>query len=88
MENRINQIMTLEDGQKYLVVKQAVYKNENYYAVVKVDEQEENLLDEYLLLHEVEYDGQVCIEELDDPEMIKLVTEYLGIASKEEWNEQ
>src|SRR5574344_1634074 len=31
MENRINQVLTLENGQKLLILHQAIYNNENYY---------------------------------------------------------
>ena len=88
MENRINQIMTLADGKKYLVIKQAVYKNENYYAAVGIADDEETLLEEYVILHELEFEGDTCIEEVEDPQLIVLVTEYLGLASKEDWKSE
>ena len=40
MENRINKIMELADGNKYIIMKQAIYKNENYYIAIKITEDE------------------------------------------------
>lgn len=87
MENRINQIMTLVDGKKYIVIKQAIYKNENYYAVAGVSEDEESLLEEYAILHELEFEGNTCVEPVEDPEKLKLITKYLGILTEEDWKE-
>lgn len=85
MENRINKIMTLVDGSKYFILKQAIYKNENYYAVIGIADNEEDLLDDHAILHELERDGQVGVEEVTDVETLKIITQYLGIISEEEW---
>ncbi|MEG2321946.1 MAG: hypothetical protein RSB71_00450 [Bacilli bacterium] len=82
MINRINQLMTLADGKKYAVVKQAIYKNENYYAVVRVNEDEQSINEEYAILHELMYNDQMCIEKVEDPEMIKFISKYLGLDEK------
>lgn len=86
MENRINKIMELADGNKYIVIKQAIYKNENYYVVAKVNDEENDILnientDEKNLrvLHELVYDGKLSVEDVTDPDLFKLIIKYVGL---------
>lgn len=85
MENRINKIMELADGNKYIVIKQAIYKSENYYVVVRVNEEETDTLDienteeNVKVLHELMYKGQAAVEEVTDPDLFKLIIKYVGL---------
>lgn len=85
MENRINKIMELADGNKYIVIKQAIYKNENYYVAVRVNEEEtdtldiENAKENIKVLHELMYEGQAAVEEVTDPDLFKLIIKYVGL---------
>lgn len=86
MENRINKIMELADGNKYLIYKQAIYKNENYYVAVKVTDDEEDIEDiesidneNVKVLHELEYEGQLSVEDVTDPDLFKLIVKYTGL---------
>lgn len=78
MENRINKIINLKNGSKYLVLNQAYYKGNNYYFAVAVTEDEQDLMDEFRLLEEKNVDGKLLISSVKDPETIKLLAEYLG----------
>jgi len=80
--------MTLANGKNYVVVKQAVYKNENYYAVVAIDNDMETLLEEYNILHEINNDNQICVEKVTDPEVFKLVSKYLNLITDEDWKKE
>lgn len=86
MENRINKIMELVDGSKYIIMKQAIYKNENYYVAVRITEDETDVMDieeieseNLKIFHEVQYEGQLSVEEVTDPELFKLVVKYVGL---------
>lgn len=79
MENRINQVMELADGNKYVVMKQAFYKNENYYVTAKLTDDENDVLDEFLVFKQVKHDGQDCMLAVDDPSLVKLVCKYVGL---------
>ena len=57
MENRINQVMTLGNGEKYLILRQAIYEDENYYVCVKTTDDAKEVTDSYELLHEFLNDG-------------------------------
>ena len=41
MENRIHQVMELENGKKYVVIKQAIYKGHNYFVAARLTDDEE-----------------------------------------------
>lgn len=78
MENRINKIIELSNGTKYLVLNQAYYKQINYYFVVGVTEDEQNLTNEFRLLEEKIIDGKILLSSVEDSETIKLLAEYLA----------
>lgn len=85
MENRINKILELADGNKYIIIKQAIYKNENYYVAAKINDEETdvediNASDENLkVLHELVYEGQPSVEDVTDPDLFKLIVKYVGL---------
>lgn len=76
MENIINHILTLDNDEKYIVLNQAIYQNKNYYFVAKVTDNEEDILDEFKLLEEVEVDGQRATQLVTDEKTIELLTKY------------
>lgn len=77
MENRINKIIKLKNGSKYLVLNQAYYKSNNYYFVVGVSADEQDITDEFRLLEEKNTDGKLTLSSVKDPETIKLLAQYL-----------
>jgi hypothetical protein len=79
MENKINKIVTLEDGQKYYILKQAIYKNENYFIVAEVTEDEEDLKEKFNILHETVENGDTYIEFETDPKVIQIILSHLKI---------
>lgn len=86
MENRINKIMELSDGNKYIVIKQAIYKNESYYVAARINEEETDVEDisnidegNLKVLHEFDYEGQSAVEDVTDPDLFKLIIKYTGL---------
>lgn len=76
MENLINNVITLEDDEKFLVMNQAIYKEKNYYFVVKVTDDEQDIEDDFRLLEEVIVDGEKAVDIVTDPSIIDLLTKY------------
>lgn len=76
MENIINSIITLEDNEKYIVLNQGVYENKTYYFVAKVTPDEEDILDEFGLLEEIEIDGKKAVIFVTDKKVIEVLTKY------------
>lgn len=83
MINRINQVMELADGKKYVVVKQAIYKSKTYYVCLRVTDDEENVLEELVVFEEVDYNNQKSVQKVKDQNILKLVLEYVGLLNEE-----
>jgi len=77
MNNKINQIIHLKNGTKYLVINQAIYKGKNYYFVVGVTEDEQDLTQEFQIVEETKKDESSYLSTVKDPDLIKLLAEYL-----------
>lgn len=76
MENLINHILTLDTDEKYMVLNQAIYQNKNYFFVVKVTADEEEVEDEFKLLEEIETNGEKAVVVVKDERIIELLTKY------------
>ena len=79
MENRIHQVMELENGKKYVVIKQAIYKGHNYFVAARLTDDEEDVLEEFVMFEEVEQAGESAVLEVKDPNICKMVCKYVGL---------
>lgn len=79
MENRINQIMVLSENLKYVIMKQATYKNDTYFVAARITDDEEDVLEEFVVFKEVSYNNQIGVQEVKDKELIKLICKYVGL---------
>ena len=78
MNNRINKIFVLDDNKKYLVINQAMYKNESYLLLNEVNEEENEILTDVMIVREViEPDGAMSVEIVKDPTLLQLLAKYL-----------
>ncbi len=82
MINRINQIMELANKEKYLVLKQAVYKEKNYYVALQVTADEENITDNIVVFEQVNINGQESVQKVSDPSIVTLVCKYVGLVDE------
>lgn len=73
MENRTNQIIELGDGTKYIIVRHLVYQDESYYISNRITDDEKDLLEEVMIMHEVKKDGKVFVEKVVDPELLQVL---------------
>lgn len=80
MENRINQVMELENGKKYVVVKQAIYKNHNYFVTARLTDDENDILEEYVIFEEVDYNGKKSVQKVTDGNVFNMIVKYVGLA--------
>lgn len=76
MENLINNIITFEDDEKYIVLNQGLYQNKNYFLVAKVTPDEQDLTEEFSLLEETEVNGEKALQLVTDEKVIDLLTKY------------
>ena len=78
MENRINSILEVANGEKYVVINQAVYKGTNYFLVARISDDEKDLVGDIKIVEEKLKDGLLGVELVKDVKLIELLTKYLG----------
>lgn len=76
MDNLINSVITLDNDEKYVVLNQAIYQGKNYFFVAQVTSDEEDVLEEFRLLEETEYNGEKSLQLVTDANIIDLLTKY------------
>jgi len=76
MENRINQVMELANGKKYVVMKQAIYKDNNYYVSALLTDDEEDIIEEFVIFQEI---GN-GVKQVKDANLIELICKHVGLS--------
>ncbi len=79
MENRINHIITLDNGKKYFILKQAIYKGDNFFVAAEVTDDEQNLTNNFLILHETKEDGKSIVRVEQDKEVLAIILKHLDL---------
>ncbi len=78
MENITNQVLDLENGKKYFVLRQAVYKGVTYFLGAELTEDEEDFTNEFVFLERVG-DGDLMIKKVTDPAIIEVLAKNIKI---------
>lgn len=84
MENRINQVITIEGGKKFMILHQAIYNSTNYYVCTAVTEDETDLTDDFVLFEEVKNGDKYFLKIVEDEEMAKFIFEHLDLMDEDE----
>lgn len=79
MENRINHIITLDNGKKYFILKQAIYKGDNFFVAAEVTEDEEDITNTFLILHERKEDGKNIVKVEQDKDVLAIILKHLDL---------
>ena len=77
MENRINSVLELANGEKYVVINQAIYQDRNYFLVGKTSDDEKSLTGEIKIVEEVMENGMLGIRLVNDLKLLELLTKFL-----------
>jgi len=77
MENRINSVLELANGEKYVVINQAIYQDRSYYLVGKTTNDEQDLTGEIKIVEEVIENGVLGIRIVTDQKLLELLIKYL-----------
>ena len=78
MENLTNQILDLENGKKYFVLRQAVYKGVTYFLGAEVTEDEEDFTNEFAFLEKVGNEG-LKVKKVTDKNIISVLSKNIKI---------
>ncbi|MBQ6284990.1 MAG: hypothetical protein IJK67_01580 [Bacilli bacterium] len=79
MENLTNQILELDSGKKYFVLRQALYKGVTYYLAVEVTEDEENFTNNFLFFERIDKDGKFTVKEVTDENILTVLAKNIKI---------
>ena len=80
MENLTNQILRLENGKHYLVLRQAAYKGNTYFLAAEVTEDEEEFTNEFQFFTKVPKDnGEFVIKKVTDPEVLEVLSKNIKL---------
>lgn len=75
MKNRINKIISLDDGSKYMIIDQGNYNQKAYYLTSKLDN-EENLTDTFSIMEETIENDQNVVSPVKDETLLKALAVY------------
>ena len=86
MQDSLFKILEFADGSKWLIIGQTLYNNETYKYLIGVTNDEEDLLDKYLLVKyyikdNEEYITQVTDPKVSEPVMVQIMPEIKPILS-------
>lgn len=77
MEMKVNKVMKLENGENYIILKHAIYKDENYYIAAKLDKDKNPLSNELKFFHQLVFNDKLKVEEVNNIELIKFLYSYM-----------
>lgn len=73
MKNELFKVLEFGDGTKWFVIAITVYNNETYKYLIKVNDEEDDFLDDFLLVKYYIKDGKEYIIKVNDPNESKEV---------------
>ena len=76
LDNRINKVMILDNGKKYYVLNQAIYKN-SYLLVVGVTDDETDIRDEMKIFKEEKVNNIINVNEVKEQDLLDILVKYL-----------
>lgn len=68
-----NQLITLDDGKKYIITEEKIYEDNKFYLMAGVKEDESDLNNQFQIAREVIFEGDTYLEEVDDPELLSKI---------------
>lgn len=79
MENLTNQVLTLDNGNMYFVLRQAVYKGKTYYFCAEVTKDGENFTNKFIFLVKLDNEANFSVEEVTDKNILSVLAKNIKI---------
>ncbi len=79
MKNRTNQVVKLEDGREYGIMKHILYQGRTFYIASEYIEEKDDFSEEFLILEQLIQDDKDCIQIVEDTQIIKAIIENIEI---------
>ena len=78
MENLTNQVLKLEDGTRYFVIRQAVYKGKTYFLGAELTDDGEDFTNNFVFLEKLEGD-ELSVKVVTDKDIIEVLGKNIRI---------
>ena len=78
MENLTNQVLDLENGKKFFVLRQAVYKGNTYFLVAELTDDEENFTNNFAFFQKVGDEG-LQVKKVNDKNIIEILAKNIKL---------
>ena len=75
MENKIDQVITLSNNTKHMILDQGNYNGKAYYLTSILDS-EDNLSNNLSILEETKEDGKITVESVKNERILEALIEY------------
>jgi len=79
MENLTNQILKLENGKQYFVLRQAVYKGVTYFFGAEVDETGDDFTNNFIFLEKVPDEEGLVVKEVKDQAILEVLAKNIKL---------
>lgn len=79
MENITNKVMELNNGKKYFIIRQALYKDVTYYFATLLTDDEEDFTGDFIFLERYETDGKAHVREVTDNKIIEVLAKNIKV---------
>ena len=79
MENLTNQVLKLENGSNYFILRQATYKGVTYFLAAEVTADEEDFTNNFTFLEKVDSNGQMGVKVVKDQAVIEVLAKNIKL---------
>jgi len=79
MENLTNQILEVNNGKKYFILRQAAYKGTTYFLAALVTEDEQNFKNEFSFLEKINENDTFYLKEVTDPDILNILAQNIKL---------
>ena len=69
----VDKVITLGNGEKYLVISHVVNSDKDYYYIAEVDDNSKDIKDNYKIMLKSENDGKVFLDEVVGEANLKVI---------------
>lgn len=79
MENLTNQVLEVNNGKKYFILRQAAYKGTTYFLAALVNDDESNFTNEFVFLEKVDENDKFYLKEVTDTDILNILAQNIKL---------
>ncbi len=79
MENLTNQVLEVNNGKKYFILRQAAYKGTTYFLAALVNDDESNFTNEFVFLEKVDENDKFYLKEVTDAVILNILAQNIKL---------